>query len=300
MRSPSLLLGLVPLLGLAELGVHQYLAARPPDFADYAALAPQLVKLKQAGVPVVVAPAWAEPFVRQAAGSAFPIAELTRPDDSAFVGFLEVSLLGAHAPELEGFPLTKSQRVGEFQLSWRQNPKPEPVRFDFVSAVDAGEVEIFAELDGVRESCAVTQRSRTATGGLHGHVAYPRTRHECPGGRIVAVTLIEDQAYRPHRCVLTQMPAAGRIVLRFSSAPATARLVGFSGFSYFLERDEQTDEAELSISEAEQPLGGQRTAGARGWSRFELQRGGAPGPIEVSVRRLAPSAGDFCFALEAR
>jgi hypothetical protein len=300
MRSWSLLLGFVPLLGLAELGLHRYLAARPPDSADYAALAPQLAKLKQPGVPVVVAPAWAEPLVRQAAAPAFPIAELTRPDDTAFVGFLEVSLLGAHAPELAGFTLTKSQQIGKFQLSWRKNPEPDPVRFDFVSAVDLGEVEIFAELSGVRRACAVTQRSRTATGGLHGHVAYPRTRHECPGGRIVAMTLIEDQAYRPRRCVLTQLPDNGRIVLRFNSVPATGRLVGFTGFSYFLERDNDADVAELSVSEVGQPLGQRRAAGARGWSRFELPRGGTPGAIEVSVRRLAHAAGDFCFALEAR
>jgi hypothetical protein len=300
MRSLSLLLGLVPLLGLAELGLHRYLAARPPDFADYAALAPPLLELKQAGVPVVVAPAWAEPFVRQAAAAAFPLAELARPDDSAFSGFLEVSLLGAYAPEIETFTLTKSQQIGKFQLSWRQNPKPDPVRFDFVSAVERGEVEVFAELDGVRRPCVVTQRARTSTGGLHGHVAYPRARHECPGGRIVAVTLIEDQAYRPRRCVLTQLPHAGHIGLRFSGAPATARLVGFSGFSYFLERDKATDEAELSVSERGQPLGRQRAAGARGWSRFELQRGNTPGVLEVSVRRLDNSAGDFCFALEAR
>lgn len=300
MRSWSLLLGLVPLLGLAELGLHRYLAARPPEFADYAALAPELLKLKQTGVPVVVAPAWAEPFVRQAAAAAFPVAELTRPDDTAFIGFLEVSLLGAHAPELAGFALTKSLQIGKFQLSWRQNPKPDPVQLDFVSAVERGEVEVFTELDGVRRPCPVTQRPRTSTGGLHGHVAYPRVRHECPGGRLVAVTLLEDQAYRPHRCVLTQLPDTGHIVLRFGSPPPTARLIGFTGFSYFLERDEQMDEAELSVSEAGEPLGRRRVAGARGWSRFELSRSGTPGAIEVSVRRLVHSAGDFCFALEAR
>jgi hypothetical protein len=300
MRSLSLLLGLVPLLGLAELGLHQYLAARPPDFADYAALGPELLKLKQTGVPIVVAPAWAEPLVRQAAEAAFPVVELTRPDDTAFAGFLEVSLLSAHAPELQTFTLTKSRQIGKFQLSWRQNPKPDPVHFDFVAAVERGEVEVFAEREGVRRPCSATQRPRTSTGGLHGHVAYPRARHECPGGRVVAVTLIEDQAYRPHRCVLTQLPDAGRIVLRFSGAPATARLVGFTGFSYFLERDNDAAEAELSVSELGQLLGQRRTAGARGWSRFELQRGATPGAIEVSVRRLQHSAGDFCFALEAR
>jgi hypothetical protein len=152
----------------------------------------------------------------------------------------------------------------------------------------------------VRRPCTATQRARTVTGGLHGHVAYPRTRHECPGGRIVAVTLIEDQAYRPHRCVLTQLPDAGRVVLRFSSVPATARLVGFTGFSYFLERDNEADQAELSVSEVGQALGQWRASGARGWSRFELPRGGTPGAIEVSVRRLQHAGGDFCFALEAR
>ena len=300
MRSLSLLLGLVPLLGLGELLLHQYFAARAPDLDDYVALAPRLLELKQTGVPVVVAPAWAEPLVRQAAAPAFPIAELARPDDSAFASFLEVSLLGAHSPELEAFAVERSESVGKFRLSWRRNPQPQPVLFDFVAAVELGAVEVFSELEGRRQPCPVVTHSRASTGGLHGHVAYPRSRRECAGGRSLAVSLIEDQAYRPHRCILTQLPDTGSLVLRFRAVPATARLVGFSGFSYFLERDQQADEAELNVSEAGVSLGQERAAGARGWSRFELQRSGAPGTVEVSVHRLARAAGDFCFALEAR
>lgn len=300
MRSLSWLLGLVPLLGVAELGLHQYFAGRAPDVRDYAALAPELLKLKQSGVPVVVAPAWAEPFVRQAAPPAFPGGELTRPDNSAFASFLEVSLFGESAPELAGFTVERTQRIGKFVLSVRKNPRPEPVLFDFVSAVDLGEVEVFTELNGERRPCRLTQRPRAATGGLHGHVAYPRQRHECAGGRIVAVSLIEDQDYRPHRCVLTQLPDDGSVVLRFSAVPLSARLVGFAGFSYFLERDNAIDEVALALSEAGQALGEQRAAGARGWSRFELTRSGAPGSVEVKLRRLAHSNSDFCFALEAR
>jgi hypothetical protein len=299
MRSLSLLFGLIPVLGLAELGLHQYFAQRAPEFDDYAALAPELLKLKQPGVPVVVAPEWAEPLLRQAAASAFPIAELTRPDDSAFETLLEVSLLGAQAPQLSGFPIVRTQRVGKFQLNWHRNPHPEAVRFDFVSAVDLGEVEVFLELGGERRPCPLALHARAATGGLHGHVAYPRSRFECQGGRSVAVTLIEDQRYRPHRCVLTQLPNSGSIVLRFTAVPATRRIVGFSGFSYFLERDSEAPQAELRVSESGQPLGVERTAGARGWSRFELPRSSAPGPLEVSVSRL-DGGGDFCFAMEAR
>ena len=300
MRRLSLLLGLVPVLGLSELGLHRYFAVRAPDFDDYAALAPQLLKLTQAGVPVVVAPAWAEPLVRQAAPAAFPIAELTRPDDSSFAGFLEVSLLGASAPELVGFAAQRTERVGKFSVSLRQNPKPEAVLFDFVSAVDLGEVEVFTELEGQRRPCPLSTRARVATGGLHGHVAYPGRRHECRGGRFVGVTLIEDRAYRPRRCVMTQLPDDGSVVLRFSSVPASRRLLGFNGFSYFLERDSEREQVELSVNEGGQVLGRARASGARGWSRFELERGATAGSVEINVRRLTRAGGDFCFTLEAR
>jgi hypothetical protein len=300
MRPLPLLLGLIPVLGLLELGLHQYFAKRAPEFDDYAALAPKLLKLKRAGVPVIVAPAWAEPLVRQAAPAAFPIAELTRPDDSAFASFLEVSLLGEGAPELAGFRTQRTERIGQFSVSLRQNPKPEAVLFDFVTAVDLGEVEVFTELDGQRRPCPFSTRARVATGGLHGHVAYPRQRHECQGGRFVGVTLIDDRAYRPRRCVMAQLPADGSVVLRFSSVPASRRLLGFGGFSYFLERDDEGEQVELSVNASQRVLGRARAAGARGWSRFELGSSDDSGVIEVDLRRLAPAHGDFCFALEAR
>ncbi len=300
MRSLSLLFGLVPVVGLAELGLQQYFARRAPDFDDYAALAPKLLKLKQTGVPVVVAPAWAEPLVRQAAPAAFPLAEQSRADDSGFASFLELSLLGESAPELAGFAVQRTERIGKFRVSVRQNPKPERVSFDFVTAVDQGEVEIFTDLGGQRWPCQLAPRAHTQTGGLHGHVSYPRQRYDCGGGRFVGVTLIEDAAYRAHRCVMTQLPQDGSVVLRFSSVPAGQRLVGFAGFSYFLQRDQQAEQVELAVSEAGQGLGQYRAAGARGWSRFELQRGATAGNVEVNVRRLAPEANDFCFALEAR
>jgi len=299
MRSLSRFLGLVPILGLAELLLHQYFAQRAPDLQDYQRLAPALLELKRLGVPVVVAPSWAEPLLRQVAPAAFPLAELARPDDSGFTTFLEVSLLGQSAPELAGFATKQVQQLGPFRVALRQNPRPEPTSFDFVTAVDAGEVEVFLDVDEQLRPCQRRERTHTSTGGLHGHVAYPRLRHECGGGRFVGVTLIEDQDYRPRRCILVQPPEAGALVLRFTSVPASRRLVGFAGFSYFLERDIAVDEVELSVAEAGKALGSYRAAGARGWSRFELARG-ANGSVEVKLRRLLHSASDFCFALEAR
>src|SRR6185503_441186 len=168
MRRLSVLLALVPVLGLAELGLHQYLARRAPEPDAYARLAPKLLALKQPGMPVVVAPAWAEPLLRAAAPAAFPIGELTRADDSGFAQFLEVALLGQSAPELAAFPIVRSERVGAFTLYVRQNPQVEPTLYDFVTAVDAGEVEVFDDYEGQLTPCA-RSKATAATGGLHGH-----------------------------------------------------------------------------------------------------------------------------------
>src|SRR5580765_4719789 len=123
----SRFLGLVPLLGLAELGLHQYFAERAPE--------------------------WAEPLVRQVAPAAFPLAELARPDDSGFADFVEVSLLGQSAPELAGFAVQQTEQVGPFRVSLRKNPKPDRASFDFVSAVETGEVEVFTEVDEQLSPC---------------------------------------------------------------------------------------------------------------------------------------------------
>lgn len=299
MRLSSSLLALLPLVGLLELGAHFYFSGRAPSFADYAALAPVLLKQKQPAVPVVVAPRWAEPLVRQAAPAAFPLVELARPDDSAFERFVEVSLLGGSAPELARFPIEREQAVGPFRLRWRKNPQPEPVLFDFVTAVDLGEVEVFAKLDDTLTPCPFAPRAHTDTGGLHGHVAYPKQRFVCPGGRSVGATLIDDENYRARRCILAQAPVSGSVVLRFSAVPQSRRLVGFRGLSYFLERDETTSAADITLRESEATLGRYATIGAEGFRRFDVPRPAPGSLVEVEVSTLKPGA-DVCFALEAR
>ena len=299
MRRSLLALALLPVLGLVELTLHSYFAGRAPSFDDYASLGRELSKHKTPGVPVVVAPAWAEPMVRQAAPGAFPIAELTRPDDSAFSGFLEVSLLGARAPELAKHPVESEQRVGPFTLRRHASLHPEPVSFDFVTAVEVGEVEVFTKLGEGLTPCTVATTGHASTGGLHGHVAYPRRRFECLGGRFVGVTLIEDADYRPRRCVLVQAPATGSVLLRFAGVPESRRLVGFHGLSYFLERDDAQVAAQISLREAGQDLGKVAMVGRDGWVRFGKARPAPSRSLEVEVSATRPGV-DACVALEAR
>lgn len=297
-RKLSLLLGLLPVLGLAELGLHQYFAKRAPGFEAYAALAPELIKLKRPGMPVVVAPAWAEPLVRQAAPEVFPIAELTRPDNSAFSRFLEVSLLGSSAPELAELPTLETVQHGPFSLRVRDNPRATPVVFDFVTAVGSGEVEVSNDVGTVRTPCKLNEHARPTTGGLHGPVTRPRSRFECAGG-VVGVTLVEDENYRPHRCILVDPVESDEVVLRFNSVPESARLVAFVGQAAFRARGLGALSVDMSVREADRELGQHRAAVADGWSRFELLRTAPFGAIEVRIKRFSAPE-DFCFALEAR
>jgi hypothetical protein len=298
-RPLSLLLALVPLLGLTELALHSYFASRAPGFEAYSALGPKLEKLKQPGVPVVVAPSWAEPLVRQAAPQAFPVAELTRPDDSGFRQFLEVSLLGAHSPELAGFDVKREEQVGPFQLTVRDNQHASPPVFDFVTAVEVGQVEVFTQRGQERSPCERVERARASTGGLHGPVTRPRARHECAGS-IVGVTLIEDQLYRPHRCILVEPTDAGDVVLRFSSVPRSDVLFGYTGFSYFRARDHAGTSVVLGFTDGAEALGERQVVSDGTWSRLSVKRAAAQSAVEVQVKRRSPEPADFCFALEAR
>jgi hypothetical protein len=298
MRRVSSLLGLLPLLGLGELAAHRYFATRAPEPSAYEALGRELSKTKRPGVPVVVAPPWAEPLVRAAAPNAFPIGELTRPDDSGFSELLEVSLLGASAAP-PGFVREAPRRVGPFSLSVLKSSRPEQTSFDFVTAVDVDQVEVFLEHGGARTPCPKVTDAPGEAGGLHGHSFYPGRRFRCSAERFVAVSIVEDAEYRPHRCILTRLPQTGRVVLRFNGVPQTSRLVGWGGFAWFLERDASSPQVELSLTTSAPAAHRRRFAGGEGWERWEVA-GTSGGVVEAAVERLAPSQSDFCFALEAR
>src|SRR5689334_19338527 len=101
MRPARALLLAIPIAGLVELGLHFWLAARPPRFDDWAALREPVAALADRSAPVVVAPRWAEPLARQALGDErMPIEHVARPDVTRFERAVEVSILGERAPEL--------------------------------------------------------------------------------------------------------------------------------------------------------------------------------------------------------
>jgi hypothetical protein len=165
------------------------------------------------------------------------------------------------------------------------------------------ELDVALLNDGTERPCPYTTTARVVTGGLHGEMTFPRERFVC-GGReaaFVGVTIIEDQRYRPRRCLWAQPPREGALRLRFSGVPRGSAIQGFAGLSYFLFRDGGREPIELSATLVGSSFGSYLHRDEWGFRGFRLTGGGADaatGSLELTVRSEQADARDFCFALE--
>ena len=204
MRHTRFLWLLVPLAGLAELGLFAYDARRAPRVSEWQALRAKVAQLKGPKDLLVVAPEWADPIARYAFGEELmPIANEARADDSAYARALEVATLGKSAPQLQSWKVSDERAVGRFQLRVRENPKPELILFSFLDNARPPWLSVTAGDSGDSErACVYTEHATPSAGGLHGHLAFPRERYNCGGEEFfVGVTILDDQQYRPRRCL---------------------------------------------------------------------------------------------------
>jgi len=304
-RRLRLLWLLVPALGLLELGLHVVLSHRAPSVEAWRALAGPALALKRAGEPVVVAPEWAEPLARLTLGDRlFPLGELARADDRSVPRVLELAELGARAPAFATWRVVSERRVGPFELRVLENPSPLRVRYRFIDHVRPGELSVALVRDGAERACEHTDHARATAGGLHGQVAAPRERFQCPGSAelYVGVTVIDDQDYRPRRCIWAHPPAEGTLRLRFSAVPLGTKLHGFAGLSYFLFRDGVGPPITLTASSGTTEFGSASHRDETGWSGFELSTAALSGQsadVVFEIQAAGNFRRDYCFAMEA-
>jgi hypothetical protein len=295
---------LVPGLGVVELGAHLAFAARAPSLDDWRALAPAVRAHKRAGEPVVVAPEWAEPLARHAFGDAvFPLAELARADDASLLRVLEVSVLGARHAGTSGFRVVSETEHAGFTLRVLENPQPLRARYRLLEHVNPNELTVTLVEGEQSTPCVFSDRARVFAGGLHGAVAFPRERFVCPGpaSAFVGITVIEDQDYRPRRCLWAQPPPGGVLKLVFAEVPLGATLRGFAGLSYFLFRDSDAPPVTLSLSSQGTELGRYEHQDRSGWHPFRFATthlAGKTAPLELEVSSRGRQGRDFCLTLE--
>ncbi len=297
---------LVPFAGLVELGLFAKDASRAPRITEWQAMRTEVARLKRASDLLVVAPEWADPIARFAFGDELmPVADEARADVTTYARAVEVDTLDASVPELDGWGVTAEHRSGRFRIRVRENPKPEHVLFSFLSNAHPPFLDVTAGDAGASERrCVYSEHAPSSTGGLHGHLAFPRERYLCGGEAFfVGVTILDDQDYRPRRCVWAQPPEGESVRLSFSNVPLGRKISGYAGLSYFLFRDGQHDPVTLSAHVAGEPVGSYEHRDERGWHHFEFDTerfAGQRANVEFDVRSDDPSDRQFCFYADTR
>jgi len=291
---------------LAELAGHFYFAGRAPRLSDWQAQKTTLAGLKRHGELVVVAPHWADPLARLAFGRGLlPMRDEARPDDTAYRRAIEVGILGQHAPELSGWRTVEEKHVGRFLYRVLDNPAPAKVLYDFVDHVDPGHADAYQQQGTTRRTCPWNAHARRSDGGLAGHVAFPSRRFEC-GRRdsmFVGVTIIDDQDYRPRRCIWAHPPAGGPTVVVFRNVPVGRTVHGYGGLSWLLTRDGAGTPIELTVKIDGQSIGRVVHRDQQGWKGFDLPAGAHAGhtaDVQFEVRSDNPDQRDFCFYADTR
>ena len=294
---------LLPIAGLVELALFVHDARSAPRVPEWQALRAEVAKLKRPGDLVVVAPEWADPLARQAFGDALmPIADLARPDVSAYARAIEVDTLGEKSAELTGWRVASERGIGRFTLRVRENPSPARVLFSFVDRAQPPELEVGYGDQG--KTCAFTDHAPSSAGGLHGHLAFPRERYVCGGAEehFVGVTILDDQAYRPRRCLWAEALPGG-LHLSFKGVPIGRRIYGYAGLSYFLFRDGARGPTTISVRVAGEAVGHYEHHDESGWHGFQFDTSrfaGQTTDVEFTITSDDPNERQLCFYADTR
>jgi hypothetical protein len=287
----------VCVVALGESAAHFVFKHRAPSPEDWQALKPKLASWYRPNDLVVVAPAWGEPLARQALGDAMmPLSMVARAQDGDFPRAMQIGMLGQQRKELSNWP---------FQVSIRNNPHFEPARYPFVDHIDSRSLSVSVSQSGRDEACAFSESAPMSSGGLGGDPTSPSTRFNCPGGSFhwVGITIIDDEQFRPRRCIWAPPSPRGPLILRFHDVPLGRTLVGHAGAPWLMVRDGVGPPITLTGASSRGSLGTVAARDTDGWIRFEWSTESlrdTRSEVELTILGTANKDQRFCFTLESR
>ncbi len=298
----------VPLLGLLELVTHEYIHHRSPEIEDYAVLRDAVGRVWASGKPrdalILVSPPWAEPNVRHVLGDDWmPLRDVARPDLSRYREVLEIALL-AQDSQLPGWDETQSHSLQHFELRLLTNPHHEPVILDFVEMFSEESAEVYTRRRQL-QPCRYNPQAKVSNGSLGGHPTFPRQRFECShrDWHFVGVTVIEDQAYRPRRCLWAHPIRNTPTIVRFPDINLANTLRGHGGMPYLHSRDGKGAPVELEVRIGDEAIGQYTHRPGAGWQSFEFDTrrfAGQTHDVEFEVRSKQTHRRQFCFQADIR
>lgn len=294
----------VPLVAIAELLAARYFSRRTPTIEEWRAIAQPVARIRQPEDALVVSPTWAEPLARHTLGDRlWPLADVARPGFEGARRAIEISILGQHAAWLSGWPIVSELDQGAFHLSVHENPNYSAPLTNLLERVQRGDVAVFRMHEGTRYECHYKRNVQPSTGGLHGHVAFPRERFICGDSDVefVGATVIDDEHYRARRCIWAHPVREGTLWLRFESVPLGATLRGHVGLSYFLMRGGKGTDVVMDVFVDGKQVGEVVHKDQLGWQpfRFSVTGGvGRSGRLEFKIHSQRFEARHFCFFAE--
>lgn len=296
----------LPSLGLAETLASIRIARRSPDDHAWAGARDALERTKRPGDVVVVAPRWAEPHARAALGDAFfPIEATARADETRVLRVLELGALAARSPDHVGWPEREEHALPDgLTLRVLENPRPVVVVADLLAFAARGDMHVARVVAGQRYPCLYTEQARVVAPGLFGHPALPARRFVCGDDASgVAVTVQDDESFRPRRCLFVPTPDGGSISVQFSDLPLGRVLRGHGGVFWTQQREQKGAAVELTFRLDGTLLGTVRHREGDGFVPFELPLGArahTTASLEVDIRAVDGSARPFCFEADTR
>ncbi len=305
MRFRPIVLGLALVVGIGELVANAYHVTSGPRPEDMRRVAEVVAELRETDTPLVVAPSWPEPLVRQALGARAPSLDvLGRAQDETLRRAIEVSWNGLRDPGYLDWTTIHEAKTGHFVVRLLENPNQVQVKMRLLDRVRPALLEVREGPVGDPRVCSYTERARVITGGLGGEPTLGARRFECPSGppHLVALTTIDDRAFAPRRCIFAS-PAPGEpLTLTFRDVVLGQRFVGHAGFPWLLSRDGGPVVMVRATLEGV-VLADIEIAQDAGWQRFEWPLGGhedrvADLELQISVAEAGPAR--FCFTLESR
>jgi hypothetical protein len=296
---------LLPLVGLGELGAHFYFAKRPPSEADWRAIRPSVLAMRQPNDLVVTSPRWTDPIARMTLGEALmPVRDVARADESRYAYAVEVSIFGVHPSSLSNWHELSKTKSGKFTMRRLQNPAYVPVVADFVERVDAGKAEVFV-VDGQKAPCPWSTNAPVYAGGLGGAPTFPSNRFVCtaPSHVFAGVTVIDDENFLPRRCVMMHVPDRGSIEARFDDVPLGSEIFGHSGMRWIIERDLTGTPIRLEVFLDGEKIGDEFHNDGQGWKSFRFPtpgRAGTKGSLLFKITSPNASRRQMCWEATTR
>jgi hypothetical protein len=306
MRVGSWLLLLLPFLALSELWAHEQARQQAPSAEQWEQLAPRVRALHRPGDLVTVAPRWAEPLLRYQLGDPyFPLELLGRTDSDSLKRAIVVSFMGQEDLEFGRWKVTQTLQTAPFVIRMYENPAPAVPKARLIDRIEPRYLEVYDGEPGEPNVCAFTRQARVSTGGLGGDPTLPATRFQCPAGgpHLVGVTTIDDEHFRPKRCIFAQPSKNGALSLVFHDVPLGKSLVGYAGLPWLISRDGVGTPIELAARLDGQWLGHHIVIDEAGFRRFEWDtrhRENQQAELLLTVSTANPDNRRLCFTLESR